>query len=87
MPKTKSKTSKPTDQPPPKPRTPTKSAQIVRLLERTDGASIQELMKTTGWQAHSVRGFMAGSLKKQNKKVASNLDRGGVRRYRLEAES
>ncbi len=38
----------------------TKSQQIVALLSRPNGASLPELMKATDWQAHSVRGFMAG---------------------------
>ena len=40
-----------------------KSAQIINLLKRPNGASIPELVKVTTWQAHSVRGFMSGTLK------------------------
>ena len=61
----------------------TKSAQIIALLARGNGASIHEMMKVTGWQAHSVRGFMAGSLKKQSKTVTSSVEKGGERRYQL----
>ena len=61
----------------------TKSAQIIELLARGSGASILEMMKATGWQAHSVRGFMAGSLKQQGKTVMSNVDGSGERRYKL----
>jgi hypothetical protein len=61
----------------------TKSARVISLLERNDGASIHEMMKVTGWQAHSVRGFMAGTLKKQGKPVTSTLTTEGERRYRL----
>ena len=61
----------------------TKSAQIIELLARGSGASIHEMMKATGWQAHSVRGFMAGSLKQQGKTVTSSVDNGGERRYQL----
>ena len=63
----------------------TKADQVVGLLSRPSGASIAEMMKSTGWQAHSVRGFLAGSLKKKGHGVASELDEGGVRRYRLAA--
>src|SRR5258708_6489256 len=35
-----------------------KAAKILDLLKRADGASLKELMKATGWQAHSVRGFI-----------------------------
>ena len=61
----------------------TKSAQLIGLLQRTNGASIQEMMKATGWQSHSVRGFMAGTLKKQGKTATSGVDDGRVRRYRM----
>jgi hypothetical protein len=52
-------------------------------LGRPTGASIVEIIKATGWQAHSVRGFLAGSLKKKGHTVSSDLDGSGVRRYRL----
>ena len=40
-----------------------KSVRITALLSRPGGATITELMKITGWQAHSIRGFMSGALK------------------------
>ena len=59
-----------------------KSAQIVSLLRRQNGASIAELMKATGWQAHSVRGFISGTLKrKQGLVVNSAVEEGKDRRY------
>ena len=39
-----------------------KSAAIIALLKRDGGATLDELMAATGWQKHSVRGFMAGAL-------------------------
>ena len=55
-----------------KPEPKPKSAQIVSLLRRQTGASLGELMKATGWQAHSVRGFISGTLgRKEGLKVAS----------------
>ena len=62
-----------------------KTELLVGLLGRPSGASIPEMMKSTGWQAHSVRGFLAGSLKKKGHAVSSELDASGVRRYRLAA--
>ena len=38
-----------------------KAATILELLKRPDGATAKELMKATGWQAHSVRGFISGT--------------------------
>ena len=61
----------------------TKNTQIIELLARGGRASIREMKNATGWQTHSVRGFMAGSLKQQGKTVTSNIDKGGERRYRL----
>ena len=59
-----------------------KSGQIVSLLQRQNGASIAELMKATGWQAHSVRGFISGTLKrKQGLVVNSAVEEGKDRRY------
>lgn len=58
-----------------------KSAQIVSLLRRQNGASIPELMKVTGWQAHSVRGFISGTLKRKGLVVNSAVEEGKDRRY------
>jgi hypothetical protein len=41
-----------------------KIAILIGLLERPDGATTADLMAATGWQAHSVRGAIAGSIKK-----------------------
>ncbi|WP_051108228.1 DUF3489 domain-containing protein [Yoonia vestfoldensis] len=49
----------------PTPRTGTKQAQIITLLQRTEGATIAEIVVTTGWQAHSARGMISGALKKK----------------------
>lgn len=59
----------------------TKGEQIVALLRRLNGASIVELTKATGWQAHSVRGFLSGSLKKKQSVEVSSSVIDGTRRY------
>ena len=61
----------------------TKLDQIVTQLNRNNGVSISELIKTTGWQAHSIRGFMAGALKKKGLAVVSTKQEGKDRRYML----
>jgi hypothetical protein len=61
----------------------TKLDMLVQLLARSNGASIAEMMKATGWQAHSVRGAIAGALKKRGLTITSTkVD--GVRRYKAE---
>ena len=56
--------------------------QLVALLSRAGGATIEEMTKLTGWQAHSVRGAMAGSIKKRDHALSSTKE-DGVRRYRI----
>ncbi len=48
-----------------KPRADTKQAQLVAMLQKPDGASLDEIVAATGWQAHTVRGAIAGALKKK----------------------
>jgi hypothetical protein len=39
---------------------------VLNLLQRENGATLDELMTSTGWQAHSVRGFISGTLRKKH---------------------
>jgi hypothetical protein len=59
-----------------------KAAQVCTLLLRQEGATINEIRSQTGWQAHTVRGFISRNLSKQGRKVRS-FDRDGERVYRL----
>jgi hypothetical protein len=59
-----------------------KAAQVYALLCRPQGATAHELQELTGWQRHSVRGFLSASLRKQGQKVRS-FERAGERVYRL----
>jgi len=55
-------------EPAPKARTPregTKQATLIAMLRAPNGANIEEIMAATGWQSHTVRGAMAGALKKK----------------------
>lgn len=47
------------------PREGTKQATLIAILRAPDGATIAEIMAATGWQSHTVRGAMAGALKKK----------------------
>jgi hypothetical protein len=59
-----------------------KSAQVIALLEKSKGATLAELMKATGWQAHSVRGFLSGTVRKKMGLKIESIKRGdGERVY------
>jgi hypothetical protein len=49
----------------PKQRADSKQAQVIAMLKRPDGATVEEIMAATEWQAHTVRGFFAAPLKKR----------------------
>lgn len=57
---------------------------ILRLLQRDQGVSLSEIMEVTGWQAHSVRGALAGSLKKGRGIAVSSEKIDGRRVYRAQ---
>ena len=65
------------------PREGSKMAQAVAMLQRKGGASISEIMKAMKWQRHTVRGFMAGAMRKAGYTVESFKPEGGERSYRL----
>ena len=63
---------------------PSKTDTILHMLTQPTGASLQALMNATGWQAHSVRGFVSGTLgKKMGLTVVSAKAENGERRYSI----
>jgi hypothetical protein len=63
-----------------------KAAKVLSLLRRPDGASLKELMKATGWLAHSVRGFLSGAVaKRMGLKLVSAKSENGERCYSLKS--
>ena len=63
-----------------------KTEQVLELIKRPEGATLKELMKATGWQPHSVRGFISGTLgKKMGLTVESAKGEDGSRTYSLKA--
>ena len=63
-----------------------KTARILELLKRPGGATMQEIMKATEWQPHSVRGFISGTLgKKMGLSVESTKGEDGQRTYSLKS--
>ena len=65
----------------------TKHDRILTLLSRRDGATIPEMMEASGWQQHSVRGFLAGTVKKKlGFPLTSSKAEGELRRYRIDTK-
>jgi hypothetical protein len=63
-----------------------KQDQVLALLRRQNGASIDEIVAATDWQPHSVRGFLSGAVKKRlGIDVISEKGQDGVRRYHVAA--
>jgi hypothetical protein len=64
------------------PRRGSKTARVLALLKRPQGASLKDLLKATGWQPHSVRGFLSGTVAgKMGLKILSSKTESGERRY------
>ena len=61
----------------------TKLSRLEAMLRRPAGATIEQLTKALDWQTHSVRGAIAGSLKKKGIKVSSERPENGLRVYRV----
>jgi len=65
----------------------TKHDRVLTLLTRREGATIPEMMEATDWQQHSVRGFLAGTVKKKlGFTLTSKKLEGELRRYRIETK-
>jgi Protein of unknown function (DUF3489) len=63
-----------------------KTVRILDLLKRPGGVTAKELMKATGWQPHSVRGFLSGTVgKKMGLTVTSTKSEDGERTYSVKA--
>jgi hypothetical protein len=70
------------------PREGSKTDIVLRLLRREGGVTAEELMSTTGWQAHSVRGFLSGTIrKKMGLELFSGKTEDGKRTYSLPAQA
>ncbi len=65
------------------PREDSKKQIVLDLLKRKNGATLDEIMKATDWQKHSVRGFIAGAVKKMGHTVESTRSDKGERTYKI----
>ena len=69
-----------------RPRPGSKTAKVLALLKRRQGASLKDLLKATGWQPHSVRGFLSGTVSgKMGLRVSSSKTESGERHYVIKA--
>lgn len=67
-------------------RADSKQALVIGLLQRPEGTTIAQIMEATGWQQHTVRGTLAGTLKKRlGLTITSAKEAGGQRVYRIES--
>ena len=72
----------------PRTRENSKQATVIQMLQRPEGATVQQICQTTGWQAHTVRGTFAGAFKKKlGLTIVSDKAQGGERVYRIAAEA
>ncbi|HVV93552.1 MAG TPA: DUF3489 domain-containing protein, partial [Hyphomicrobiales bacterium] len=63
-----------------------KQARILDLLRRRNGVTLGELVEATGWQGHSVRGFLSAVVKKKlGLPIVSEKGADGERRYHIAA--
>ena len=61
-----------------------KKTTVLDLLRRKDGATLAEIAKATGWQNHSIRGFISGTVgKRMGLKVESSKSASGERTYKI----
>lgn len=61
----------------------TKAETLIQLLRHKDGATLAQMTKATGWQGHSVRGFLSGALRKKRGLTVLTDRVDGILRYRL----
>jgi hypothetical protein len=69
------------------PRPGTRAAQVVALLQRKGGATLVAIMDKMGWQRHTVRGFVAGAMKKAGYTIVSFRSAKGERTYRIDKQA
>jgi hypothetical protein len=61
----------------------TKAARVIALLKQPAGATLKAIMAMTGWQSHTVRGFITAHVRKKMNYRVQSFKRGGERVYRI----
>ena len=62
---------------------PNKKADVIAMMKRAKGVTLAEIMKATGWQPHTVRGFVSILGSKGGEKIESSKNAAGERTYRI----
>jgi hypothetical protein len=62
---------------------PNKKAEVIALMQRAKGATLDEIMKATDWQRHTVRGFVSILGSKGGEKIESSKNAAGERTYKI----
>jgi Protein of unknown function (DUF3489) len=62
---------------------PNKKSEVLAMMKRAKGATLAEIMEATGWQAHTVRGFVSIRGTKGGEKIESSKNAAGDRTYRV----
>jgi hypothetical protein len=70
-----------------KPNPKSKQSRVIAMLQTSNGATITAMMKATGWQKHSVRGFLAGVVRERLKLKLESTKVGDDRFYRIAGKS
>jgi hypothetical protein len=60
-----------------------KKAEVIAMMKRARGATLEEIIETTGWQRHTVRGFVSILGRKGREKIESSKNAAGARTYRI----
>jgi hypothetical protein len=60
-----------------------KKAEVIAMMQRAKGGTLPEIMKATGWQAHTVRGFVSILGSKGGEKIESSKNAAGERTYKI----
>ena len=60
-----------------------KKAEVIAMMKRAKGVTLAEIMETTGWQKHTVRGFVSILGSKGGEKIESAKNAAGERTYRI----
>lgn len=69
----------------PRTRDNSKQAEVIRMLQRAEGATIRQICEATGWQNHTVRGTLSGALKRKlGLTIISSKSEQGERVYRIQ---